>query len=89
MYWRGLRTTRGTSMETTTAAEMPFRKARGTVRLLLRPEEGADAIGVSRARFYELMSAGRIKSIKIGRSRRIPLAELESWITRELAAQSD
>ena len=47
------------------------------LRLLLRPEEGAHAIGVSRARIYKLMSDGQIKSIKIGRSRRIPVAELE------------
>jgi excisionase family DNA binding protein len=56
--------------------------------MLLRPEEGADAIGVSRARFYELMSEGRIKSIKIGRSRRVPITELQSWIAAELATQS-
>jgi excisionase family DNA binding protein len=61
---------------------------RGNVRLLLRPEEGADAIGVSRARIYELMAQGAIRSIKIGRSRRIPLVEIQDWITRELAAQS-
>jgi excisionase family DNA binding protein len=61
---------------------------RESIRMLLRPEEGADAIGVSRARFYELMSEGRIKSIKIGRSRRVPITELQSWIAAELATQS-
>jgi hypothetical protein len=29
-----------------------------------------------------------LKSIKIGRCRRIPIAELESWVARELAQQS-
>ena len=62
--------------------------SKGAVRLLLRPEEGAEAIGVSRARMYELIAEGRIKSIKIGRSRRIPIAELSRWIENELAEQS-
>jgi len=57
-------------------------------RLLLRPEEGAEAIGVSRAKFYELMSRGEIRSIKVGRSRRVPLAELNAWIASTLAAQT-
>ena len=72
------------------AADVPLliRSAQEPMRLLLRPEEGADALGVSRARFYELMSAGRIKSIKIGRSRRVPISELRSWIAAELADQS-
>jgi excisionase family DNA binding protein len=55
---------------------------------LLRPEEGAEAIGVSRAKFYELMSRGEIRSIKVGRSRRVPLAELNAWIASTLAAQT-
>jgi excisionase family DNA binding protein len=72
------------------AADVPLlnRSAQEPMRLLLRPEEGADALGVSRARFYELMSQGRIKSIKIGRSRRVPISELQIWIATELADQS-
>ena len=70
------------------AGELVPGVSRGTVRLLLRPEEGAEAIGVSRARFYELMAAGHIKSIKIGRSRRVPITELNNWIAAELAAQA-
>ncbi len=77
-------------METRThdVTELIPSNSRGAVRLLLRPEEGAEAIGVSRARFYELMAAGHIKSIKIGRSRRVPITELNSFIAAELAAQS-
>ena len=60
-------------------------RARGIERLLLRPEEGAEALGLSRARLYELMADGELKSIKVGRCRRIPLAELESWVARKLA----
>jgi excisionase family DNA binding protein len=61
---------------------------RYSARLLLRPEEGADAIGVSRAKFSSLLAAGEIPSLKIGRSRRVPLDELEAWVRRELGRQS-
>ena len=70
------------------ATELTFGTGRAPVRLLLRPEEGAEAIGVSRARFYELMAQGQIRSIKIGRSRRVPVSELNAWIAAELAAQT-
>jgi excisionase family DNA binding protein len=53
-------------------------------RLLLRPAEAAEAIGVSRARAYELIATGVIPSIKIGTSIRVPVDALRNWITREL-----
>ncbi len=54
-------------------------------RLLYRPTEAADAIGVSRARAYELIAAGVIPSIRIGSSIRVPVAALNEWIARQLA----
>jgi excisionase family DNA binding protein len=75
-------------METTGLGKTAASQHREPGRLLLRPEEGAEAIGVSRARFYELLAAGTIKSIKIGRSRRVPVSELTRWVETELAAQS-
>jgi len=56
-------------------------------RLLLRPAETAEAIGVSRSRAYELIAAGEIPSIKIGASVRVPIAALRAWIDRQIAAQ--
>lgn len=50
--------------------------------LLLRPEEGARALGVSRARLYELLASGEIESVRIGRSRRIPRQALEAFVER-------
>jgi excisionase family DNA binding protein len=55
-------------------------------RLLLKPAEAADAIGVSRARVYELISAGVIPSIKVGASLRVPVKQLEAWIDAQSAA---
>jgi excisionase family DNA binding protein len=56
-------------------------------RLLYRPAEAADAIGVSRARAYELIAAGTIPSIRIGGSIRVPVDALRQWIDRQLAEQ--
>jgi excisionase family DNA binding protein len=75
-------------METITAADARFTMPAATVRLLLRPDEAAQVIGVSRSRFYQLLSQGLIKSIRVGRSRRVPLAELQRWVNDELAQQS-
>jgi excisionase family DNA binding protein len=53
-------------------------------KLLLRPIEAAEAIGVSRSRAYELIGSGQIPSIRIGSSVRVPVAALKDWIEREL-----
>jgi excisionase family DNA binding protein len=58
------------------------------VQLLLRPEDAANSIGVSRAKFFGLLASREIKSIKIGRSRRVPVAELQAWVAREIERQS-
>ena len=56
-------------------------------KLLVRPEEGAEILSVSRSRLYELMAAGTIRSIKVKGSRRIPMQELERFVADEVEAQ--
>lgn len=56
-------------------------------KLLLKPLEVAEAIGVSRSRVYELMAKGVIPSIRVGSSARVPAHALREWVERELAAQ--
>jgi excisionase family DNA binding protein len=56
-------------------------------RLLLRVEEAAEMIGVSRARLYELLAAGEIASIKIGASRRVATSDLVRFVNRLRAEQ--
>lgn len=55
--------------------------------LLLRPEEAARRLSIARSSLYELVLTGEIKSLKIGRSRRIPLEALEDYIERKLREQ--
>lgn len=57
-----------------------------TERLMLRPVEAAEAIGVSRARCYELIARGEIPSVRIGSTVRIPVDALRAWIAQQLAA---
>jgi excisionase family DNA binding protein len=54
-------------------------------KLMLRPAEAADAIGVSRSKTYELIAAGEIPSVKVGGCVRVPLEALRQWIDRQLA----
>ena len=57
-------------------------------RLLLTVPEAAEALAISRSKLYELLTSGAIVSIRIGGSRRIPLAALEEYISRLLAGKS-
>jgi excisionase family DNA binding protein len=56
----------------------------GTERLMLRPAEAADAIGVSRAKLYELLARGVIPSVMVGASKRVPVQALNAWIEEQL-----
>ena len=49
-------------------------------KLLLRPTEGAEVLGLSRSGFYELLADGTIPSITIGKSRRVPVEGLREWV---------
>jgi len=49
-------------------------------RLLLRPREVADMIGVSRTTAYDLIAAGTIPSVRLGNHLRVPAAALEKLI---------
>lgn len=57
-------------------------------QLLVRPEEGARAINVSRATFYAMLARGEIPSVTIGRSRRIPAEALRRWVATRVAEQT-
>jgi len=58
-----------------------------TERLLYRTHEAAEAIGVSRARAYQLIAAGVLPSVKVGGSIRVPVDALRRWITEQLESQ--
>lgn len=55
-----------------------------TLRLLVTIAEAAAALGISRSALYELVLAGEIPSVKIGRARRIPVKSLEEFVAHRL-----
>ena len=57
-------------------------------RLLLKPAEFAEAIGVSRSRGYELIERGEVPSVRIGNSVRVPVDALKKWSEQRLASES-
>ena len=62
--------------ERTLPADVPAAK------LLLKVEEAAQLLSLSRKTLYDLMRRGELASLKIGGSRRIPLSALHTLIAR-------
>ena len=74
---------RGTHVES--AAGSVTLDRRGGRPLLVTPAEAAALLRLGRSTIFELMAAGDIPSVKVGRTRRIPLAGVERWIAQQLA----
>lgn len=53
-------------------------------RLLLRPAEAAEILGVSRSKLYELIAQGKIPSVRLdeGRLIRVPIAALKTLVEK-------
>lgn len=56
-------------------------------RLLLTPEHAADQLDVGRTTVYALMASGELRSVKIGRSRRVPAAALDEYVGKLVGAR--
>jgi excisionase family DNA binding protein len=59
-----------------------------TDRLLLRPEEAAELLGIGRSKLYDLLATGEVESVHIGSCRRIPVEGLHRYVAR-LRAQDE
>ena len=49
-------------------------------KLLLTPEEAADALSIGRSKLYTLIATGDVASVRIGASRRIPWSALVAYV---------
>jgi excisionase family DNA binding protein len=58
-----------------------------TEKKLLTVEEAARVLGIGRSMAFSLVASRQLSSIKIGRSRRVPTACLDAWITAQMDAQ--
>jgi excisionase family DNA binding protein len=54
--------------------------------LLVRVEEAARILSLSRSTIYELLDRGELPSVRCGAARRIPLAALHTWVERHTTA---
>ena len=52
----------------------------GIPRLLLTPEEAAQALGIGRTKLYRLLAEGFLPSVRIGGSRRISTEALDRFV---------
>ena len=50
--------------------------------VLLTPEETAARLSLSRTMVYELIRTGELRSVKIGRARRVPVDALREYVER-------
>lgn len=49
-------------------------------KILLTPEEAARALNISRSKVFELLQEQALKSVKIGKSRRIPTDAVRQYV---------
>jgi excisionase family DNA binding protein len=49
-------------------------------RLLLTLEQAAETLSIGRTKLYELLAAGALRSVRIDRSRRIPMSALLEFV---------
>jgi len=54
---------------------------------LLTVKEAAARLALGRTTLYELIARRELKTIKIGRARRVPESALEQWIAQQVCEQ--
>jgi len=60
---------------------MTGRRTTGVERKSVRPQEAAELLGVCRDTVYVLIRSGRLRSVKAGRARLIPLSAIEELLS--------
>lgn len=85
-----------TNRTTTPAPDHFSRNATATIgadvgppRLLLRPTEAARCLAISARKLWALTASGEVPHVRIGRSVRYPVADLETWLDEQTRGGSD
>jgi len=58
-------------------------------KLLMKPSEVGQVLGIGRSLVYSLIAQGVIPSVRLGRTIRVPKASLEKWIIDHENAKGD
>lgn len=53
-------------------------------KLLLRIPEAAEAVGLGRSKFYQLLAAGQLPVVRFGRAARVPAEALRDWVAERV-----
>ena len=67
---------------TAPAPEAGTTSASGSTVRLVTIAAATQLLGVSRSKLYELLGEGALPTVRIGRSRRIAIADLEAFVGR-------
>jgi excisionase family DNA binding protein len=54
--------------------------------LLVRVEEAARLLSLSRSTIYEMLDRNELPSVRCGAARRIPLAALRAWVEQHISS---
>jgi len=58
-------------------------------KLLLKPSEVTQVLGIGRSLVYELIARKEIPSVRIGRCIRVPAESLQRWLKDQEAQRQD
>jgi excisionase family DNA binding protein len=58
-------------------------------KILLKPTEAAQVLGIGRSLIYELIAQRKIPSVRLGRCLRIPTVSLNAWLKMEENQRQD
>lgn len=53
-------------------------------KLLLRPAEAAEVMGIGRTKLFELLASNELPRVRVGRSVLVPTASIRDWIERQV-----
>ena len=56
---------------------------------LLTIDQAKQRLAIGKSKLWQLIQRGEIRSIKIGRARRIPIEAIDEFIAREMADQDE
>lgn len=57
-------------------------------RVLYRVGDAAELLSVSKSRVYELIRSGQLRSVKVGKTHRVPARSLDEYVVRLLRGSS-
>jgi prophage regulatory protein len=58
-------------------------------KILLKPAEAAQVLGIGRSLIYELIARREIPSVKLGRCLRVPTESLNTWLKMQENQRQD